>query len=106
MDERFQDVCKAAEETFKWIFEDPDLVTSKNPELRIPFLEWLESGSGIFHISGKPGSGKSTLMKFLCQHIATTDALLLWAGNKTLVFARFFFRNQGKRLQRSIIGLV
>jgi hypothetical protein len=27
------------------------------------FIEWLSSGDGIFHISGKLGSGKSTLMR-------------------------------------------
>ena len=30
---------------------------------------WLRSGSGIFWISGKPGSGKSTFMKFIASHV-------------------------------------
>ncbi|KAK4097475.1 hypothetical protein N658DRAFT_561739 [Parathielavia hyrcaniae] len=29
------------------------------------FQHWLREGTGVFHISGKPGSGKSTLMKLL-----------------------------------------
>ncbi|KAN0102071.1 hypothetical protein V8E51_012581 [Hyaloscypha variabilis] len=32
---------------------------------------WLRSGSGIFWISGKPGSGKSTFMKFIASHWQT-----------------------------------
>jgi hypothetical protein len=48
--------------------------------VREPFLHWLSAGNGIFHISGKLGSGKSTLMKFLCDHGRTTAELQKWAG--------------------------
>lgn len=43
-------------------------------------LHWLSSGDGIFHISGKLGSGKSTLMKYLCDHPQTRIELEKWAG--------------------------
>jgi Cdc6-like AAA superfamily ATPase len=42
---------------------------------REPFLQWLSTDTGIFHISGKPGSGKSTLMEFLCDHDRTKKEL-------------------------------
>jgi len=41
---------------------------------------WMSSGAGIFHISGKLGSGKSTLMKYLCDHDRTKSLLKEWAG--------------------------
>jgi hypothetical protein len=44
----------AHKRTFEWIFRDE---TS-------PFMVWLRSGRDIFWISGKAGSGKSTLMKY------------------------------------------
>jgi hypothetical protein len=44
------------------------------------FIEWLSSGDGIFHISGKLGSGKSTLMKYLFNHPRTKIELSRWAG--------------------------
>jgi chromosomal replication initiation ATPase DnaA len=44
------------------------------------FIEWLSSGVGIFHISGKLGSGKSTLMKYLFNHPRTETELSKWAG--------------------------
>jgi len=47
----------------------------RNYVARELFLHWLSSGNGIFHISGKLGSGKSTLMKFLCDHDRTTAEL-------------------------------
>jgi Cdc6-like AAA superfamily ATPase len=49
------------------------------------FLSWLSSGNGIFHVSGKPGSGKSTLMKFLCDHPRTQEELQEWAGKFKLL---------------------
>ncbi|KAH8593568.1 hypothetical protein B0O99DRAFT_688404 [Bisporella sp. PMI_857] len=47
---------------------------------RESLLYWLSSGTGIFHISGKLGSGKSTLMKYLCDHNRTKLLLGEWAG--------------------------
>jgi hypothetical protein len=47
---------------------------------RESLLSWLSSGAGIFHISGKLGSGKSTLMKYLCEHDSTKYLLKHWAG--------------------------
>jgi hypothetical protein len=48
-------------------------------------LNWMSSGAGIFHISGKLGSGKSTLMKYLCDHDRTKSLLKEWTGK----FLRF-----------------
>ena len=50
--------------------EDPMKVDARN---RIVY--WLTSGGGIFHVCGKLGSGKSTLMKYLCEQSATKDML-------------------------------
>ena len=72
---------------------------------RDSFLTWLKSGSHICHISGKAGSGKSTLMKFLCHHSRVQQELESWAGDKKLVFAQFFFWNSGDKLQMSLEGL-
>lgn len=51
---------------------------------REKWINWLSSGNGIFHIAGKLGSGKSTLMKFLCDHPQTKVALQKWAGMVSL----------------------
>ncbi|KAI1377936.1 hypothetical protein F4677DRAFT_458675 [Hypoxylon crocopeplum] len=39
----------------------------------------------IFHIAGKPGAGKSTLMKYLCENQATSNYLKAWSGEKHLI---------------------
>ncbi|KAB8346320.1 hypothetical protein FH972_023364 [Carpinus fangiana] len=41
--------------TFSWVLDDADA----------GLKTWLRSGTGCFWIQGKPGSGKSTLMKYL-----------------------------------------
>ncbi|KAK3360993.1 hypothetical protein B0T24DRAFT_643301 [Lasiosphaeria ovina] len=70
------------------------------------FMSWLHHGSHIFHISGKAGSGKSTLMKFLYKDARTKLALMEWAGRKKLVTAHFYFwRSAQDELQMSLDGL-
>jgi ABC-type glutathione transport system ATPase component len=44
------------------------------------YMDWLATGGGVFHVSGKLGSGKSTLMKFLLKHPRTKSELLEWSG--------------------------
>jgi NACHT domain len=98
--ERLKTVRAAHQETYEWIFCPPE---ANKPWA--PFVEWLEHGNGCYYISGKPGSGKSTLIKFVAQHKRTKAALEKWAGG-TPVGASFFFWNLGSPLQKSSIGLL
>ncbi|KAK8880067.1 hypothetical protein PGQ11_001361 [Apiospora arundinis] len=81
--------------------------SAKRKSTRGRFNLWLKSGQGIFYISGKPGSGKSTLMKFLSQHTHTRQQLETWAeaSSRQLVLVSFFFWISGSELQRSVVGL-
>ncbi|KAI2627376.1 hypothetical protein GGS26DRAFT_599295 [Hypomontagnella submonticulosa] len=108
MEERFDDIKQEHNRTFSWIFNETGLEVQREPDqppLEVCFTKWLRSGSGIFHIEGKAGSGKSTLMKFLCDNPQTTDILRSWAGEKQLVFGKFFFWKPGTPMQRSLKGL-
>jgi ATPase subunit of ABC transporter with duplicated ATPase domains len=91
MRERFNNVSKADTQTFKWLFNDtiisndldghePSDNDSNHESIRNMFINWISSGEGVFHISGKLGSGKSTLMKYICGESRTTKELTLWAG--------------------------
>ncbi|GAD97685.1 hypothetical protein AOR_1_590144 [Paecilomyces variotii No. 5] len=104
---RYETVPEAHSKTFEWVIDDHD-----NPSLaedrRFAWKKlntWLSSGNGIFHISGKLGSGKSTLMKFLSSHPNTMANLEEWADDRTLLFAHFFFWKPGTPLQKSLAGL-
>jgi hypothetical protein len=62
MKQRQLDIKEAHNETFKWVFTP---ISSRPSPTH--FAEWLEYGDGTFWISGKPGSGKSTLVKTLAS---------------------------------------
>ncbi|KAI5924000.1 hypothetical protein F4810DRAFT_157851 [Camillea tinctor] len=78
---------------------------AKRIQTRSRFLRWLRSDHGLFYISGKPGSGKSTLIKLICSETKTSQELAAWAGEKRLIFARIFFWAAGTEAQRSLEGL-
>ncbi|KAI0907600.1 hypothetical protein F4823DRAFT_548322 [Ustulina deusta] len=86
-------------------FSESGQASELKTETRAKFLSWLESGSGVFYLSGKPGSGKSTMMKFITREKRTAEALRTWAAGKQLVFSSFFFWSSGLSMQRSIEGL-
>lgn len=77
----------------------------KKAEVASRFENWLRSGSGVFHISGKAGSGKSTLMKLILSTERTYELLGEWASGRRLLFARFYFWAGGSRIQNSLEGL-
>jgi len=54
------EISRRHRNTFKWILEPgPDSSGSPAHSQRpLTFLEWLRQGTGVFHIAGKPGSGK------------------------------------------------
>ncbi|RWA04471.1 hypothetical protein EKO27_g10640 [Xylaria grammica] len=81
--------------TFDWIY---DLEETR-------FSHWLQSGTGLFWINGKPGSGKSTLMKFIYQDRRTHELVDDWKKDR-MVRAAFFFHHRGNMLQKSFVGLL
>ena len=100
--DRFANITKSASKTFDWIFD-----TSGHKEQKsLHFMDWLQHQSGIFWISGKAGSGKSTLMKYLCNHKTTMAGLRRWSGDREIIKASFFFWASGTALQKSHTGLL
>jgi hypothetical protein len=73
---------------------------------RESLLTWMSSGAGIFHVSGKLGSGKSTLMKYLCDHAGTKQLLEQWAGKIFGLQLRFhlkFKQAQGLTIEVKVL---
>jgi hypothetical protein len=59
-------IKEAHAQTFEWTFADTTNTTNTTTDSIRPetgFLEWMKSGNGIYWISRKAGSGKSTLIK-------------------------------------------
>lgn len=97
-DRRLEQISQKLGDMFNWAYDDTSVGLS----------EWLQTGTGIFWINGKPASGKSTLMKYLHQNQRTHD--LLRAGGRhskaRLITASFFFHHRGTNIQKSFEGLL
>ncbi|TQW00026.1 small s protein [Cordyceps javanica] len=117
MHDREDEVTEAYASTFDWVFEagqphgtggDDDHGRAVEHSLR----SWLEAtteegASPIYWITGKPGSGKSTFMRYLFQHETTARCLGTWSGERRpCLVAGFFFWTSGSREQRSQTGLL
>lgn len=104
MDDRFNSILEPHPQTFDWIFEIRSGPSRPTPA----YLDWLYTADPLFWISGKPGSGKSILMKHLSVHEKTRMALRSpvhrrWGG----VVGYFSFWNLGQSpFQRNEEGLL
>lgn len=90
------------EGTFQWIYHPPRDVDRPWDS----FSKWLTEGRGIYWITGKAGSGKSTLMRMLHGNQRTADLLRIWRNGLPLIMASFFFWNSGSTIQMSQDGLL
>ncbi|RCI10206.1 hypothetical protein L249_8689 [Ophiocordyceps polyrhachis-furcata BCC 54312] len=90
MDSRKLTIKKAYNKTCRWFLSHPS------------YLEWLDSEQlathhGFLWIRGKPGTGKSTLMKFAYSRLEVETRHQLKAS--------FFFNARGQDLEKSIAGM-
>ncbi|KAK7973104.1 hypothetical protein PG988_007238 [Apiospora saccharicola] len=89
-DARHHNIKSAHAKTCKWLLRSKiygDWVKSKH----------LEDNHGFFWMKGKPGTGKSTIMKFLFANARRTM--------KDKILISFFFNARGHALERSTTGL-
>jgi len=91
---RHEAIASNYKNTSKWIYLIPS------------FRGWLGSGNGIFWISGKPGSGKSTLMKYLADNYETERILTEWSKPHKVTIAAHYFWYLGTAMQKSLLGLL
>ncbi|CAG9972245.1 unnamed protein product [Clonostachys byssicola] len=90
MDDRFQQIKRPHLRTCNWL-----LGTDK-------YSAWMEPGKirqhgGFLWIKGKPGSGKSTMMKFIFESS--------WKQRRDQAILSFFFNARGHDLEKSTAGL-
>lgn len=101
IDDRKASISERHTRTLDWAL-DPSVPTLKWDNLG----EWLRTGSGLYWLAGKPGTGKSTLMKYLSDHPRTISLLEECSGHSELVTLRFFFYGLGQVEQKSQEGIL
>lgn len=105
MQERAQQIQAAEEKTYEWILH-------RHVKQRHGYeglVTWLSSATEtrrIYWVSGKPGSGKSTLMRFLEERLEMQDHMLPWALDCSVIRVSYFSWNSGNTLQKSLEGLL
>ncbi|ETS81073.1 hypothetical protein PFICI_06075 [Pestalotiopsis fici W106-1] len=92
MDSRHASIKKAFRNTCKWFLQTP---VYKEWENKDP----SQDENHFLWIKGKPGAGKSTLMKFLYQQMQSRSK----KSNDVLI--SFFFNARGHALEKSTVGL-
>lgn len=99
---RHDNIAEAHKTTFGWGLNEVTNDSEKFASLR----RWLPGPNGFFWVSGKPGSGKSTFMKFIADHETTRKYLQQWAGSQELLITSHYFTIYGTPIQRSLEGLL
>lgn len=102
MFERKSRISQAHRETFEWAYSPPDPEQAKWSN----FIDFLEGETSLYWITGKPGSGKSTLMKYLFDNPRTEAHIYRWSRGAPVIKAGFFFWNSGTDMQMSNLGLM
>lgn len=132
MPDRHDAIPYAYRETFEWVFASQYLPapldgTDCSPDHQTyaqyhSFATWLMGSNQLYWITGKPGAGKSTLMKFLSKNPKTLGIAQQWTRTlpntplgkgpssdygivNELRVASYFFWNPGSTMQKSKIGL-
>ena len=85
-----------------------NLKANRQQDLDFPFTDWLKGGEKIYWICGKAGSGKSTLMNFICGQSERTELLLgEWSCGRDVICPKFFFWQKGREnLRKGVPGLL
>ena len=83
MNDRFHEIRSPASDTCAWLLKHHT------------YQVWMEQQTDLLCIKGKPGAGKSTLMKFAVEKETSQRPVL----------ASFFFHSRGTELQKTPLGL-
>lgn len=93
---RMNEITRSYPDTFEWMFDNHC----------DSFASWLAGDEPLYWIEGKPGSGKSTLMKFLANEPRTKELLVESSPDSDTLIITFHFWLSGSKMQRSLKGFL
>lgn len=91
IDSRKMDITKALRQTCSWILKHPTYLAWRD-------IEVAKEHSGFFWIKGKPGAGKSVLVKYLDTYISKNV-------RPQDICLSFYFHARGESLEKSLEGM-
>lgn len=109
---RYSNVKQAHTTTFEWLFDPQTYPNHMHVGSEMSsFARWLiadeKEDNGLFWVRGKPGSGKSTLMRTLTDDPRTKRLAQQWSGRTRVPnISTCFFWAAGTTLQKSALGLL
>ncbi|KAM0559926.1 hypothetical protein ACHAPJ_003876 [Fusarium lateritium] len=108
MNSRMNHISRNYPRTFSWVFDAhksflSEFTFSRDPPKFDDLPTWLESESKLFWVSGKPASGKSSLMKFIAFDARTSKHLKVWHPDFRII--THFFWKPGQALQKNVEGM-
>jgi len=104
-------VTDAIMQTYAWIYQrnpakEPLAHSTPGVLKWASFPGWLENPSETtYWITGKPGSGKSTIMKYILNSPALQSHIRAWAGGEPVIVINYYAWNAGTTPQKSFDGL-
>lgn len=109
MNSRIQTLDEPYPDTFEWILKPlsndesaPDPILAGESAMSwSSFPDWLEDGSTPYWVSGKLGTGKSTLMKYILENL---NEHMTDSGRMDRIVISHFFWAPGSELQNSVVG--
>lgn len=87
INDRYHTVAEAYGSTFRWAVQH-DSRTDENWHNFALWAESCDTDHRIYWVTGQPGSGKSTLMKYLASSPTIVQRLKLWASDRPVVLAQ------------------
>lgn len=106
MDNREEAILRTFNTTYDWVFDRTPAVSDTGERMWSSFPTWLESDSKLpFWITGKPGSGKSTMMKHIVNDPTLREHLSQWAQGLPVYKVRYYAWKPGLDLNKSEEGL-
>ena len=116
MNARRNQIANPHSSTFNWIFDPPDAdgdgddrdddvtFNLRVSQIAARFCAWLSTPEqSLFWISGKPGSGKSTLIKMISRDPRTTEQLT--TSGSSIILSHFIW-SAGHPMEAKIKGLL
>ena len=107
MDSREHAISEPFEQTYNWVFDLDPRLSSEGVQMWPSFPKWLEDKSAApYWITGKPGSGKSTMMKFIMNSPTLDRHLQKWSTGGLVHKIRYYAWKPGQKLDKSKEGLM